>query len=312
MCENRTTMSDSTATRASSRPPQAGHGLARASCWRCCSSAPSSPCCIWTGWARKARCAAQLARNASQINAALLRNNLDKFRALPFVLTRDVDLRAALLDPVPAQIGPLDEKLEALSRGVGAAAIYVLDRTGYAIAASNWREPASLRAWTTSSGFPWRGRAWLPSTSRSAPSATKPACTCPPRRRARWRHARRGGAEGGFPRAGGRLAPVQRADLRHRRTRRGPAGQPASMALRRAGAAIRRAGAAAAHQPASATPASSPCRSARRCRPAARERWCAGRGAAADSGRLAAAAPRCPSPNRRDGRCTCCRRCSPR
>ena len=90
------------------------------------------------------RAAAQLARNASQINAALLRNNLDKFRALPFVLTRDVDLRAALLDPVPAQIGPLDEKLEALSRGVGAAAIYVLDRTGYAIAASNWREPASF------------------------------------------------------------------------------------------------------------------------------------------------------------------------
>ena len=60
------------------------------------------------------------------------------------MLTRDVDLRAALLDPVPAQIGPLDEKLEALSRGVGAAAIYVLDRTGYAIAASNWREPASF------------------------------------------------------------------------------------------------------------------------------------------------------------------------
>ena len=99
-----------------------------------------------TGWAREGalREAAQLARNASQINAALLRNNLDKFRALPFVLTRDVDLRAALLDPVPAQIGPLDEKLEALSRGVGAAAIYVLDRTGYAIAASNWREPASF------------------------------------------------------------------------------------------------------------------------------------------------------------------------
>ena len=64
-----------------------------------------------TGWAREGalREAAQLARNASQINAALLRNNLDKFRALPFVLTRDVDLRAALLDPVPAQIGPLDE-----------------------------------------------------------------------------------------------------------------------------------------------------------------------------------------------------------
>ena len=111
MCENRTTMSDSTATRASSRPPASRAWAGpRASRWRCCSSAPSSPCCIWPPAGRAKRAAAaQLARNASQINAALLRNNLDKFRALPFVLTRDVDLRAALLDPVPAQIGPLDE-----------------------------------------------------------------------------------------------------------------------------------------------------------------------------------------------------------
>lgn len=84
------------------------------------------------------------ARSASQINAALLRNNLDKFRALPFVLTRDVDLRATLQNPTPAQIQSLDEKLDILSRGVGAAAIYVLNQSGYAIAASNWREPATF------------------------------------------------------------------------------------------------------------------------------------------------------------------------
>ena len=126
---------------------QAGHGLARAhhagvaAHRRHLRRAASGH---RLGARRRAAGGGQLARNASQINAALLRNNLDKFRALPFVLTRDVDLRAALLDPVPAQIGPLDEKLEALSRGVGAAAIYVLDRTGCAIAASNWREPASF------------------------------------------------------------------------------------------------------------------------------------------------------------------------
>ncbi len=84
------------------------------------------------------------ARSAGQINAALLRNNLDKFRALPFVLTRDVDLRATLQNPTAAQIESLDEKLDTLSRGVGASAIYVLDQTGYAIAASNWREPATF------------------------------------------------------------------------------------------------------------------------------------------------------------------------
>ena len=88
--------------------------------------------------------AATQARSAAQVNAALLRNNLDKFRALPFVLTRDVDVRAALQTPTPGLIASLDEKLDALSRGVGASAIYVLDKKGLAIAASNWREPATF------------------------------------------------------------------------------------------------------------------------------------------------------------------------
>ncbi|MEN5158040.1 sensor histidine kinase [Achromobacter spanius] len=99
-----------------------------------------------TQWARDGalREAALQARGTGQINAALLRNNLDKFRALPFVLTQDVDLRAALQGASTRQIEALDEKLEALSRGVGASAIYVLDRKGLAIAASNWREPATF------------------------------------------------------------------------------------------------------------------------------------------------------------------------
>ncbi len=99
-----------------------------------------------TQWARDGalRAAAIQARSTGQINAALLRNNLDKFRALPFVLTQDVDLRAALQGGSARQIEALDEKLESLSRGVGASAIYVLDKKGLAIAASNWREPATF------------------------------------------------------------------------------------------------------------------------------------------------------------------------
>ena len=99
-----------------------------------------------TQWARDGalREAAIQARSMGQINAALLRNNLDKFRALPFVLTQDVDLRAALQGGSTRQIEALDEKLESLSRGVGASAIYVLDKKGLAIAASNWREPATF------------------------------------------------------------------------------------------------------------------------------------------------------------------------
>jgi two-component system C4-dicarboxylate transport sensor histidine kinase DctB len=99
-----------------------------------------------TLWARDGalRNAAVQARGVAQVNAALLRNNLDKFRALPFVLTRDVDVRAALQLPSVGQIVSLDEKLDTLSRGVGASAIYVLDKKGLAIAASNWREPATF------------------------------------------------------------------------------------------------------------------------------------------------------------------------
>jgi two-component system C4-dicarboxylate transport sensor histidine kinase DctB len=99
-----------------------------------------------TLWARDGalKNAAAQARSTAQVNAALLRNNLDKFRALPFVLTRDVDVRAALQTPSPGLIASLDEKLDTLSRGVGASAIYVLDRKGLAIAASNWREPATF------------------------------------------------------------------------------------------------------------------------------------------------------------------------
>jgi two-component system C4-dicarboxylate transport sensor histidine kinase DctB len=101
---------------------------------------------IATQWARDGavKTATVQARAAGQINAALLRNNLDKFRALPFVLTRDVDVRAALQGASAAQIESLDDKLDALSHGVGASAIYLLDPKGLAIAASNWREPATF------------------------------------------------------------------------------------------------------------------------------------------------------------------------
>ena len=101
---------------------------------------------VATNWARETalKNATVQARSAGQINAALLRNNLDKFRALPFVLTRDVDVRAVLQGATTTQIESLDDKLDTLTRGVGASAIYLLDKTGLAIAASNWREPATF------------------------------------------------------------------------------------------------------------------------------------------------------------------------
>ena len=84
------------------------------------------------------------ARAAAQLNTVALRSSLDKFRSVPFVLAQDPEVRATLLAPEPDRILQLDHKFSALSRGVGASAIYLLDVTGVAIAASNWNEPATF------------------------------------------------------------------------------------------------------------------------------------------------------------------------
>ncbi|MFJ1303043.1 ATP-binding protein [Pseudomonadota bacterium AL_CKDN230030165-1A_HGKHYDSX7] len=81
---------------------------------------------------------------AIQLNRVALRSSLDKFRAVPLVLAQDPEVLLALRERDPAQIERLDDKLDALARGVGASAIYLLDTRGLAIAASNWREPATF------------------------------------------------------------------------------------------------------------------------------------------------------------------------
>ncbi|WP_255176173.1 ATP-binding protein [Bordetella genomosp. 5] len=81
---------------------------------------------------------------AIQLNRVALRSSLDKFRAMPLVLAQDPEVLLALRERDQAQIERLDDKLDALARGVGASAIYLLDTQGRAIAASNWREPATF------------------------------------------------------------------------------------------------------------------------------------------------------------------------
>jgi hypothetical protein len=135
-----------------------------------------------TQWARDGalREAAIQARSTGQINAALLRNNLDKFRALPFVLTQDVDLRAALQGASTRQIEALDEKLESLSRGVGASAIYVLDKKVWLSPPATGASPPLSSESATNSALIFKGRSRTapPNISRLARSVTKPACIC--------------------------------------------------------------------------------------------------------------------------------------
>ena len=73
---------------------------------------------------------------------AVLRNVLERYRALPLVLAGDAAVEAALRDP---QARPrLNQRLAALAARTGAAAIYVIGADGRTIAASNAGQPRSF------------------------------------------------------------------------------------------------------------------------------------------------------------------------
>lgn len=84
------------------------------------------------------------ASTAGALHAAVLRSELERHRSLPLVLAQDPDLAALLAAPSPAGVDRLNRKFERLAGEARAAAIYVLDRRGVALAASNWREPTSF------------------------------------------------------------------------------------------------------------------------------------------------------------------------
>lgn len=83
-------------------------------------------------------------RTDANLKVALLQAVLERPRALPFLLSRDRDVTETLAGADPAKRAFLDRKLEELVAGTEAAVIYVIDDTGVAIAASNWREPTSF------------------------------------------------------------------------------------------------------------------------------------------------------------------------
>jgi len=105
-------------------------------------------CALWIsgeiGAGRAQASVAAQARIDASLNAALLRTVLEKYRALPFVLSRDSALIATLSAKNPQALRQLDEKLETLSAGTKAAVIYVVGLDGIAVSASNWREPTSF------------------------------------------------------------------------------------------------------------------------------------------------------------------------
>ncbi|MGY8526526.1 sensor histidine kinase [Paracidovorax citrulli] len=79
------------------------------------------------------------AEGTARFNVATLRRDLEKHRALPMVLAQDPDLRNALATPRADVLAALNRKLEVLTAGTGASVIYLMNRDGLTIAASNWR-----------------------------------------------------------------------------------------------------------------------------------------------------------------------------
>lgn len=84
--------------------------------------------------------AAQQARSA----ASRLAGELQKFRLLPLVLIEYPEVHAVLAGGDAAAVRRMNSKLELLADRTDAAAIYLIDRGGVTIAASNWRLPQSF------------------------------------------------------------------------------------------------------------------------------------------------------------------------
>jgi len=102
------------------------------------------------GWAMhqaKRQAMAADARRASQqlgLYANALHTLIDRYRALPAVLALDPELIAALQGPVSEPLqDALNRKLERINGAANSSTLELLDRTGLAIAASNWRLPSS-------------------------------------------------------------------------------------------------------------------------------------------------------------------------
>ncbi len=84
------------------------------------------------------------AEQMARTQGGLLASELQKFRLLPIVLTEYPDVMAVLRGADAASVARLNGKLELLSERTDASVIYLIDRDGMTVAASNWRLPTSF------------------------------------------------------------------------------------------------------------------------------------------------------------------------
>ncbi|PWC35608.1 hypothetical protein TSO221_29360 [Azospirillum sp. TSO22-1] len=73
--------------------------------------------------------------------ASGIRTAVGRYDYLPFLLAHDKDVLALLEDPSADRRHTTNRLLEDANEAAGAASLYVTDRTGLTLAASNWRDP---------------------------------------------------------------------------------------------------------------------------------------------------------------------------
>jgi two-component system C4-dicarboxylate transport sensor histidine kinase DctB len=77
--------------------------------------------------------------------AQAIHTQVQRFRSVPALLALDSDIQALLANPDdPALREPLNLRLEQQNQAAGSSVLYLLDRHGETLAASNWRDWASF------------------------------------------------------------------------------------------------------------------------------------------------------------------------
>jgi two-component system C4-dicarboxylate transport sensor histidine kinase DctB len=105
--------------------------------------------CVWLAGRLGERSAWEARSLEGRAQLELYRQNLhtlvERFRALPALLAEDSAVHRLLRDPHnPALRQALNERLARLNQAAGSSVLYVLDRQGMTLAASNWNEPSSF------------------------------------------------------------------------------------------------------------------------------------------------------------------------
>jgi len=90
---------------------------------------------------REAKILTSEARVEAQLQAAVLKSELEKQRSVPVILAMDADLVESVRNPSLQHSLTISRKLETLRHATRGAVIYVIDEHGRTLSASNYAEP---------------------------------------------------------------------------------------------------------------------------------------------------------------------------